>query len=83
MQYRELQRAICGIDEFVLVDEHKRFAVPTDVWYSYSEERRNLPLKKCSGTPEEMLVRSTNLKKVAMEPKHKGRNPGKKKAKSL
>ena len=41
MLYRELQRAICGIGEFVLVDEHKRFAVPRDVWYSYSEERRN------------------------------------------
>ena len=78
MQYRELQRAICGIGEFLLVDEYKRFAVPTDVWYSYSEERINRHLKKFSGTPVEMRVRSTDLKKVAIEPKHKGRNPDKK-----
>ena len=30
-----------------------------------------------------MLVRCTNLKKVAIEPKHKGRKPDKKKEKSL
>ena len=41
MQYREMQRAVRRIGEFVLVDEYKRFAVPTDVWYSYCEERRN------------------------------------------
>ena len=81
MQYRELQRAICGIGEFLLVDEYKRFAVPRDLWYSYSEERRKRHFKKFSGTPKEMLVRSTNLKKVAIEPKHKGRKPGQKKRK--
>ena len=75
MQYRELQRANCEIGEFVLVDEYKRFAVPS-VWYSYSEERRKSHLKKFSGTTKEMLVRSTNLKKVAIEPKHKGRKSG-------
>ena len=69
------------IGEFLLMDEYKRFAVPRDVWYSYSEERRKRHFKKNSGTPKEMLVRSTNLKKVAIEPKHKGRKPGQKKQK--
>ncbi|GFO50167.1 hypothetical protein PoB_007667200 [Plakobranchus ocellatus] len=35
-QNREVQRAICGVGEFVLVDEYQRFGVPKDVWYSYS-----------------------------------------------
>ena len=78
MQYRELQRDICGIGEFALVDGYKRFTVPRDVWYLYSEERRNRHLKKFSGTLKEMLVRSTILKKVVIEPKHKGRKTGQK-----
>ena len=65
------------------MDEYKRFALPTDAWYSYSEERRNRLFKKFSGTPKEMFVRSTNLKKVAIEPKHKGRKPGQKKSKKF
>ena len=76
MQYRELQRAFCGIGEFVLVDQYKRFAVPRDVWYSYSEERRKRHFTKFSSKPKEMLVRSTNF-----EPKHKGRKPGQRKQK--
>ncbi|GFN79433.1 hypothetical protein PoB_000593900 [Plakobranchus ocellatus] len=33
-QHREVQRAICGVGEFVLVNEYQRFGVPKDVWYS-------------------------------------------------
>ncbi|GFO19372.1 hypothetical protein PoB_004587700 [Plakobranchus ocellatus] len=34
-QHREVQRAICGVGEFVLVDEYQRFGVPKDVCYFY------------------------------------------------
>ena len=38
----------------------------------------NATLRKFSGTPKEMFFRSTNSKKVAIEPKDQGRKPGQK-----
>ncbi|GFN94267.1 hypothetical protein PoB_002077300 [Plakobranchus ocellatus] len=80
-QHREVQRAICGVGEFVLVDEYPRFGVPKDVWYSYTGKQQKRHMKKFAFTTKERLVRSTNSEKVVVEPKHKGKKQGQRKRK--
>ncbi|GFO05745.1 hypothetical protein PoB_003225000 [Plakobranchus ocellatus] len=52
-QHREVQRAICGVGEFVLVDEYQRFGVPKNVWYSYSGKQQKRNMMKCAFTTKE------------------------------
>jgi len=81
-QYREVKRAICGVGEFFLTDEFSKFAVPRDHWYDQTDKQREKHYQKFQNSAKEVIVRSTNMTKVAVEAKHKGRKPGQLKRKA-
>lgn len=80
-QYREIQRAICGIGDFRLVEEYKKFGVPRDVWIEKDSKQKKRHLRKYALCIKETLIRSTNFEKVALEPKHNGKKPRQRKRK--
>ena len=72
-QYREVQRAICGMGGFVLTDEFKKFSVPRDIWFLKDQKQKARHMQKYFFSIKESVSRSTNSQKVAIEPKHKGK----------
>ncbi|GFO24873.1 hypothetical protein PoB_005137800 [Plakobranchus ocellatus] len=80
-QYREIQRAIYGMGELVLVNEYKEFGVPRDIWFTKDNKQRARHMKRYALCIKESLSRSSNSQKVAVEPKHKGKKPGQRKRK--
>ncbi|GFR61240.1 hypothetical protein ElyMa_000098700 [Elysia marginata] len=78
-QFREVQRAICGMGSFVLVNEYKKFGVPRDVRFNKDNEQKARRMRKYELCIKKTLLRSTNSQKVAVAPKHKVKKPGQRK----
>ena len=72
-EYMEVQRAICGMGGFVLTDESKKCGVPRDILFTKEKKSKRLDTyRSMLFSIEESVSKSTNLQKVAIEPKHKG-----------
>ncbi|GFN90914.1 hypothetical protein PoB_001742000 [Plakobranchus ocellatus] len=39
-QYREIKRAVYGMEELGLVNEYKKFGVPRDIWFTKDNRQR-------------------------------------------
>ena len=45
-QYREVQRAICGMGGFILIDEFKKCSVPRDIWFLKDQKQKARHMQK-------------------------------------
>ena len=81
-QFCEAKRSLLYLGEYTLDPHYQLLAVPRDIWFVHSHNKRDPHSSTSSCKPEKRgIQRSTNQLRTICPPKHKGKKPIQKKRK--
>ena len=82
-QYFELERALVGMRDFVLVDEYKKYWAPSHIWSLYDNEKRKKHFMKfMKANKTKFVTSSTGLNLISViQQRNGGEKPNQSKRK--